>query len=194
MMSRISGFMAKAMVMVVLLVLVGCATGTVRFGDGMDRGDMSIYSTVAIRVTNDVGDKCPPDVAENLQAAAIRQLQDSYPDAFDDVRPAPRGDEDELLVDVHITRYKKGSRFARAVLIGLGSSQVYTRVDMKDSPSETLLGSGNLELVWAVGGAMGASQGIEDVVNQAGTKIADAIVAFKEGEEQKDEPRRRYSR
>lgn len=168
-----------------LLVLVGCATGNVKFGDTGAKGDMSAYKTVAIKVVNDIGEKCPADVPENLQAASIKQMKSKYPGAFSDVRPTPKGEKDELLAEVHITKYKKGSRFARAMLIGLGSSKISTTVNMMDSASKRLMSSGKLDLTWAIGGAMGASKGIEDLVNDAGNKIADAVVAFKEGKEQK---------
>ena len=166
-------------------LLVGCATGNVKFGDTKsDKGDMSAYKTVAITVINDIGEDCPLDVPENLQAAAIAQMNSKYPGKFEDVRPAPAGVENELLAEVHIIKYKKGSRFARAMLIGLGASKISTTVNMMDSPTKTLLNSGNLDLTWAIGGAMGASKGIEDLVDDAGSKIAGAIVAFKDGTEQ----------
>lgn len=175
-----------------LFFLVGCATGNVKFDSAMDKGDMNIYDTVAIKVINDVGENCPPDVSENLQAAAINQMKLEYSEAFKDVRPSPTGEENELLVEVHITKYKKGSRFARAMLIGLGASKVSTTVNMIDSSSERVVGSGKLDLTWAIGGAMGASKGVEDLVNDAGRKIADAIVAFKEGKENKQTKAKKY--
>jgi len=82
---------------------------------------------------------------------------------------------------VHIVKYKKGSRFARAMLIGLGASSISTNVNFLDSPTKKLLTSGKLELTWALGGIAGASRGIEDLVNDSGAKVATAIVEQKQG-------------
>ncbi len=164
-----------------LIALTGCATGKVRFDGPASQRDMSRYNSVAVRVINDVGDKCPEGVAENLQAATIRQLKTEHAGVFADVRPVPTGQEDELLTDVHITKYKKGSRFARYMLIGLGPSQILTDVHLKDSASGALLRSGKLDLLWAIGGTVGASKGIEDLVDSSGKKIASAIAESRVG-------------
>ena len=162
-------------------IMTGCATGKVKFGDTVSQASLDKYKTVAIQVVNDAGPKCPAEVPGNLQAAAIKQLQAKYPDAFQSGRPSPKGTEDELLVEVHIVKYKKGSRFARAMLIGLGASSISTNVNFLDSPTKKLLTSGKLELTWALGGIAGASRGIEDLVNDSGAKVATAIVEQKQG-------------
>jgi hypothetical protein len=97
------------------------------------------------------------------------------------VEQSPKGSEGELLVEVHITKYKKGSRLARAMLIGLGSSKISTALIFFDSPTKRPLASGQLNLTWALGGIVGASKGIEDLVDDAGRKIANAIVEQKRG-------------
>ena len=157
-------------------LLAGCATGNVTFTDESAMPELKKYTKVAIVVINDAGEKCPPEVPENLQGAAITQMKKEYPDEFEDVRPEPLGEADELLVEVHITKYKKGSAAARAIMIGLGSSKISTDLQLLDSPSKQLLTTGKLDLVWAVGGLVGASVDINDLVNQAGNKIATAIV------------------
>ncbi len=180
-------FSAWVLAVAVLAALTGCARGKVRFGAEAPAKDLSKYRSVAVTVVNDVGDKCPPDISKNLQAAAIKWLQaytrsqTLYPDAFKEVRPSPMGEEDELLVEVHITKCRKGSRVARAMLVGLGASKISITLDLLDSPSKKLLKSAQLDLVWAAGGALGASKGIEDLANNAGRKVADAVLACKEG-------------
>jgi hypothetical protein len=67
------------------------------------------------------------------------------------------------------------------MLIGLGSSKISTALIFFDSPTKRPLASGQLNLTWALGGIVGASKGIEDLVDDAGRKIANAIVEQKRG-------------
>lgn len=163
------------------LVLAGCATGNVKVRTTAPRRAMENYRAVAITVVNDVGPVCPDNVAPAIQAAAVRQIKVKYPNAFAEVRPATTGAEGELFVEVHIIKYKKGSRLARAMLIGLGSSKISTTLVFIDSATRTSLAAGQLDLTWAMGGVIGASKGIEDLVESAGEKIANAIVEQRTG-------------
>ena len=172
---------AWTLVLAACLVLAGCASSKVKVATIAPKTSMAKYTTVAITVANDAGPKCPQDVAPNLQGAAISQLLAKFPNVFQEVRPAPTGTEGEMLVEVHVIKYKKGSRFARAMLIGLGSSKITTSLKFLDSATKEQLATGQLSLTWAMGGIMGASKGIEDLVNDAGRKIANAIVEQKQG-------------
>lgn len=163
------------------LLLAGCATGKVRVRTAAPGKAIQKYGALAIAVLNDVGPKCPDNVAPAIQAAAVRQIKVKYPGVFADVRPACTGAEGELFVEVHITKYKKGSRLGRAMLIGLGSSKLSTTLVFIDSATKTPLATGQLSLTWAMGGLIGASKGIEDLVESAGTKIANAIVEQRAG-------------
>ncbi len=163
------------------LVLGGCAAGKVKVNTTAPRSSMDKYRTVAITVVNDAGPVCPDNVGPCIQDAAIRQLKVKYPSVFAEVRKEPAGADDELCVEVHITKYKKGSRFARAMLIGLGSSKIATDLVFIDSASKGTITTGRLSLTWAMGGIIGASKGIEDLVDSAGAKIANAIVVQRTG-------------
>jgi hypothetical protein len=173
---------ALAAALAVSLVLAGCATGKVKINTAAAPvSAMEKYRTVAIAVVNDVGPACPDDVGPCIQSAAIRQLKVKSPGVFADIRTAPTGADDELFVEVHITKYKKGSRMARAIMIGLGSSKIATKLVFIDSASMRTVTTGQLSLAWAIGGIIGASKGIEDLVDSAGAKIADAIVEQRTG-------------
>lgn len=163
------------------LVLAGCAAGKAKVSTVAPRGSMDKYLTVAITVLNDVGPVCPDNVPPAIQAAAIQQIRVKYPNVFSEARTASTGAEDELLVEIHIIKYKKGSRLARAIMIGLGSSKISTTLIFLDSPTKRQLATGKLGLTWALGGIIGASKGIEDLVDDAGRKIANAIVEQKAG-------------
>lgn len=172
---------ALATALAASLVLAGCAAGKVKVNTVVPRSSMEKYRTVAIIVVNDAGPVCPDNVGPCIQDAAIRQLKVKFPSVFADVRTAPTGADDELFVEVHITKYKKGSRLARAMLIGLGSSKIATDLVFIDSATKGTITTGRLALTWAMGGIIGASKGIEELVDSAGAKIANAIVAQRTG-------------
>lgn len=172
---------AWILVLVACLALWSCGGGKVKVATIAPKAAMASYTTVAITVTNDAGPKCPQDVAPNLQAAAIKQILADHPNVFQEVRPTPANSEGELLVEVHIVKYKKGSRLARFMLIGLGSSKLTTTLKFLDSITKNQLATGQLGLTWALGGIAGASKGINDLVDSAGKKIANAIVEQKQG-------------
>jgi hypothetical protein len=180
-MSSKIGFVGLVIGLAACLLLAGCATGKVKVSTTAPRKAMENYRAVAITVLNDVGPACPDDVAPAIQAAAIRQIKVKYPDVFADIRPAATGAEGELFVEVHVTKYKKGSALARAMLIGLGSSKISTTLVFIDSATKTSLATGQLDLTWAMGGIIGASKGIADLVESAGEKIANAIVEQRTG-------------
>jgi hypothetical protein len=168
-------------VLVLFSVASGCAMGKFQFQGNVPFDTLKGYKTVAVKVTNDAGPKCTQDVPENLKGAAIKQFQTQYPTVFQTVRPAPTGEAEELLVDIHITKYRKGSRFWRSMLIGLGQSKVLTDVNLMDSTTNNQLATGKLKLVYALGGIMGASIGVEDLVNWSGQRTADAVAESKQG-------------
>jgi hypothetical protein len=172
---------AGVLVTAVCLILAGCASGKVKVSTVAPRAAMESYRTVAIMVMNDAGPVCPERVPSDIQAATVQQMRLKYPDVFAEVAKSPAGSEGELLVEVHITKYKKGSRLARAMLIGLGSSKIATTLIFIDSATKRQLATGQLSLTWALGGIVGASKGIEDLVEDAGRKIANAIVEQKKG-------------
>ena len=89
------------------------------------------------------------------------------------------GSAEELVVGGAITEYREGSRFARAMLIGLGSAKFASDVSFLDGQSGRELTKAKVDLLWAMGGLVGASQGIEDLIEKGGRQIADAIAEKK---------------
>jgi len=173
---------ALAAALAASLVLAGCATGKVKVNTAdVPRSAMEKYRTVAIAAVNDAGPVCPDDVGPGIQSAAVRQLKVKFPSVFADIRTAPTGADDELFVEIHVTKYKKGSRLARAMMIGMGSSKLATTLVFIDSASKRTVTTGQLGLTWAMGGIIGASKGIEELVESAGAKIANAIVEQRAG-------------
>lgn len=61
------------------------------------------------------------------------------------------------------------------MLIGLGSAKFSSDVSFIDGQSGRELTKAKVDLLWAMGGLVGASQGIEDLTEKTGRQIADAI-------------------
>ena len=61
------------------------------------------------------------------------------------------------------------------MLIGLGSAKLASDVSFVDGQIGRQLTQAKVDLLWAMRGLIGASQGIEDLIEKAGRQIADAI-------------------
>jgi hypothetical protein len=124
---------------------------------------------------NGAGDALPPQVLTELPEAVVAHLNECYPQAFGKIERTASGSAEELVIGGTITEYREGSRFARAMLIGLGSAKLASEVSFIDGQSGRELTKAKVDLLWAMGGLIGASQGIEDLIEKAGRQIADAI-------------------
>jgi len=81
------------------------------------------YTTLVLKdFQNGVGDALPARVLQDLPEAAMAHLNECYLGAFGKIERTATGSAEELVVGGTITEYREGSRFARAMLIGLGSA------------------------------------------------------------------------
>lgn len=90
-----------------------------------------------------------------------------------------RGLERECLVSGDITKYKPGSRVARAILIGLGAASLEGNVKVTDAGSGKELLNAPFSKLWAWGGVIGASKGIEDMVRESSAAVASTLAQAK---------------
>lgn len=91
-----------------------------------------------------------------------------------------RGLPHECLVSGVITKYKPGSRFARAMLIGLGAASLEGNVSVRDASTGNVLLTAPFDKLWAWGGVLGASKGMDDMVAETSASVA-ATVAHAKG-------------
>jgi len=91
-----------------------------------------------------------------------------------------RGLPHECLVRGVITKYKPGSRVARAILIGLGAASLEGNVTVTDAASGGVLLTAPFDKLWAWGGIVGASKGMKDMVAETSASVA-ATVAHAKG-------------
>ena len=110
------------------------------------------------------------------------RLSSDFGPLFDSVEyaAAARGVEKECLINGAITKYKPGSRVARAILIGLGSASLEGSVTVSDAASGSALLDAPFDKLWAWGGIIGASKGMGDMVAEASASVA-ATVAHGRG-------------
>ncbi len=92
---------------------------------------------------------------------------------------AARGVDHECLVGGSITKYKPGSRVARAILIGLGSASLQGSVTVTDASGGTALLSAPFDKLWAWGGILGASKGMNNMVEETSASVAATIAHAK---------------
>jgi hypothetical protein len=92
----------------------------------------------------------------------------------------PRGLDHECVIHGNITKYKPGSRVARFILIGLGAASLEGNVTVTDGASGKVLLNAPFDKLWAWGGVMGASKGMDDMVAETSASVA-ATVAHAKG-------------
>lgn len=98
---------------------------------------------------------------------------------------ANAGDPRNYSIDVHLTRYDKGSAFARAMLAGLGQIHIEGTVSVYRMPEHELVGEFQLSKTFAWGGIYGASTSMDDIENT----FADGVAASVTGQE--EEPKQK---
>jgi hypothetical protein len=85
------------------------------------------------------------------------------------------GDGKIYQVDLQLSRYDKGSPFARAMLAGLGQIHLDGTVSVYQTPEHVLVGEFGVSKTFAWGGIYGASTSMEDIEGAVADGIADAV-------------------
>ena len=96
-----------------------------------------------------------------------------------EVAAQARGLPHECLVRGAITKYKPGSRVARAILIGLGSASLECSVTVTDAASGSVLLTAPFDKLWAWGGLIGARTGMKDKVAETSASGAATLAHAK---------------
>lgn len=100
---------------------------------------------------------------------------------------ADAGDPRNYEIDVHLTRYDKGSAFARAMLAGLGQIHIDGTVSVYRMPGHELVGEFQLSKTFAWGGIYGASTSMDDIENT----FADGVAANVTGQPEEPKPKQK---
>jgi hypothetical protein len=118
-----------------------------------------------------------PGVGKRFAADIGLRLKNDFGPLFQDVRvkDQPLKKSGELVVTGTISKYQPGNRFARSVLIGLGAASFEAEMLLQDGPSGRQLASAQIDKLWAWGGIMGASKGIEEMMAESSAAAARTI-------------------
>lgn len=145
--------------------------------------DLSKYQTVTVLPFQSVRDKNVVDanIGMNFSNGVARRLQNDFGTLFTEVRKAPAlGRQDELIVTGTISEYKPGSKLVRGMIgVGMGAAHFKGDVVLKDGADNHILFSAPFSKLWAWGGVMGASKGIEEMVSESEASVATTIAQGK---------------
>ncbi len=119
-------------------------------------------------------------VAENFTKNIATRVEHDFGPIFSEVRYGePLGQSNELVVSGTITEYNPGDRFMRGMLIGLGAAGFKGNLTAVDGRNRNLLLKAKIDKVWAWGGLLGMSKGIEEMVEESAASAAKTIVVKK---------------
>ena len=150
------------------LVASGCAGSAARIhptGSVPAARDLARYDRLAVQVVKADDVKATEQDLSRIRDRIVAAVRAKQPGRFREV-DAPSSSDPEvpvLQVAVRITRYDKGSAFARAMLAGLGQIHVDGQVVLTDRGNGAVHGRYEVKKTFAWGGIYGASTTIEDV-------------------------------
>jgi hypothetical protein len=152
--------------------------------------DLSKYQIVTVLPFQTTGSDVDASVGVKFASAVAIRLQSDFGPVFREVRKEvpPLGTNDELIMTGTIRDYRPGDRFARAMLIGLGAAKFKGDLILKDGADNQVLFTAPFDKLWAWGGALGASKGIEEMVAETEASIAATVARAKGWHPPEDKP------
>ena len=84
-----------------------------------------------------------------------------------------------IIVTGTIRSYRPGSRFWRFMLIGLGSASFKGDLTLKRAQDKSVLYEAPFDKLWAWGGILGMSKGIDDMVSESEAAVANTVAQAK---------------
>jgi hypothetical protein len=126
------------------------------------------------------GKRVDASAGQALGRDVARRLGSDFGTLFEvvDYADAAKGGTGECVLRGEITKYKKGSKVARFILIGLAPASLEGHIAVVDAGGATLLDA-PFDKLWAWGGIAGASKGIEDMQVEVGASIANTVARAK---------------
>jgi Domain of unknown function (DUF4410) len=144
----------------------------------VDLTKYQIATVIPFGVTQDKD--IDPSIGAKFASDVAIRLQYDFGVLFQEVRQGlPLNQTNELIVGGDITTYKPGDKFARFMLIGLGAASFKGDLVLKDAQSNQKLLDAPFDKLWAWGGFLGASKGIEDMQSETAASVAGTIARAK---------------
>ena len=133
------------------------------------------YRTIYVeKVTAAPGVNVPGDVlavATNKIAANLSGTR-----TFDTVTETPPAAGPYAKLTVRVIKFEPGSRVARLLAPGFGSSTYKLDVAVTDGTTGHPLAHGVLTEFWGWGGSLGTVKGIEDLITDGSTHVATGVI------------------
>jgi hypothetical protein len=105
------------------------------------------------------------------------------PETFEAVHRGPaNGDQGAVILRGRILRYKPGSAAARAMMAGAGKAKLQLEIKVIDAASGDELATFPINRLWAWGGMLGASRGIEEIQQNVGYQLSRYLEQCRQGQ------------
>jgi hypothetical protein len=148
--------------LLVLMVLTsGCGTTALVLKSGDTQADFSKYKSLLVRTTTE-GAAAPAAAQVRIKNFVTKELVDCCVQRFSRIT-MDSNEPHDLVLNLKLTVYDEGNRFARFRLAGLGSMQIHAQVEVIEGESARVLTAGEAGKTFAWGGIYGAATGIEDI-------------------------------
>jgi hypothetical protein len=141
--------------------------------------DLKEFTVVTVKPfdTNKAKDT-EPSVGVKFAEEIARRLKYDFGPLFVEVNMGnPSGATNELIVTGEITKYAPGDKAMRGILIGLGAASFNGDLCLKNS--DTQLIQVPFDKLWAWGGTLGMSKGIEDMEAETAASIVNTVARQK---------------
>lgn len=126
------------------------------------------------------GSKMDRSVSARFASDIAARLQKDFGELFAEVRTeTPLGNVDEIVITGVIKTYRPGNRFGRAMMAGIGSAKFEGDLVVKRASDGMVLLTAPFKKLWAWGGIIGASKGIDDMVGEAAAAAANTVARAK---------------
>jgi hypothetical protein len=142
-------------------LLAGCGTTPLVLKAADPRINFALYESLAIQSTTS-GVVVSNAAQTRIKDLIKTEILECCPNRFKSVS-LDSAETHDLLLNVKLTVYEEGNRFARFMLAGLGSMQIHAQVEIIDPKTGNLLSAGEAGKTFAWGGVYGAATGIEDL-------------------------------
>jgi hypothetical protein len=174
-------------VAVAAVVLGGCTTTQSTRAKSLKPAEGTVLGSVAecrhltvVPFGVPSGKRVDPLAGKALAQDVERRLGSDFGTLFETVEfaDARRNLDGECVLDGAISKYRKGSRVARAILMGLGSASLEGQVRVVDPSGKALL-EAPFDKLWAWGGLTGALKGMEEMTEEVSASIAATVARAK---------------